>query len=330
MSEFKVLVTGASGFLGRRIVEMLGERGFAVRALVRRTSRIADLAQSPAEIAFGDVTDVDSLRKSFEGIDYVVHAAADNSGTENGARKVTIQGTRNILDLCAAFQVKKLVYISSCSVYGPADYEDGQVINENTLLERLPELRGIYSWAKLRAEKVVFEYMNENKVSAVCLRPGTIYGPGGENFSPAMGFSRKNRFFVVISRDKYILPLVYVDNVVDAVIKAMTLEKSTGQVYNVVDPERIDKKRFMDAFIRRLYPGAHVFYLPYNFLSILVAMQEQVFKMTRRKPVLSRYRLVSSQQPILIDSSKITSDLGWVPSVSFDEAVERIIARHSD
>ena len=325
MIQNKVLVTGATGFLGRRTVEMLIDQGFAVRALVRTPSKAGTLAQLGAEIAQGDVTDPESLKPAFQGIDYVIHAAADTSGTEQGARQVTIRGTRNILVLCASRQVKKLVYISSCSVYGSADYKEGQVVDENSPLERFPERRGIYSWAKLEAEKIVLDYMNQDKVPAVCLRPGTIYGPGGENFSPMLGFSWKNKIFVVIHKKGFTLPLVYVDNLIQAIIAALIQDKSTGQVYNVVDSQQIGKIEYMDTFISKLYPGAWCFYLPYSLLSAAVSLQETLFSIIKRKPVLTKYRLTSSQKPIIFDASKIKNHLGWQPSFSFEQAALRII-----
>jgi len=321
----RILVTGATGFLGRRTVEILIDQGFPVRALVRTPSKSGNLAQLGAEIAQGDVTDPDSLKPAFVGVDYVIHAAADTSGTDEGARRVTIGGTRNILDLCAASQVKKLVYISSCSVYGSADYKDGQVVDENSPLERFPERRGIYSWAKLEAEKLVLEAMDQGRVSAVCLRPGTIYGPGGENFTPMLGFRFKNKVFVVIHTQGFILPLVYVDNLVQAIIAALVQEKSACQVYNVVDPQQIGKKEYVDAFIRKLYPGTWFAYVPYRFLYAATALQEMLFKALRRNLDLTRYRLVSSQKPIIYDSSKIMTELGWQPSFSFEQAVAKVV-----
>ena len=321
----RVLVTGATGFLGLRTVEMLIDQGFPVRALVRRPSKAGTLAHLGAEIAQGDVTDPDSLKPAFEGIDYVIHAAADTSGTEKGARQVTINGTRNILDLCASHQVKKLVYISSCSVYGSAEYKDGQVVDENSPLEWFPERRGIYSWAKLEAEKIVLDYMNQDKVPAVCIRPGTIYGPGGENFSPMLGFSWKSKIFVVIQKKGFTLPLVYIDNLVQAIITALVQEKSAGKVYNVVDPQRIGKKEYMDAFIRKLYPGAWCVYAPYGLLFPVVGLQQCLFGILKRKPFLTRYRLASSQRSKIYDSSKIMDHLGWQPSFSFEQAAVMII-----
>ncbi len=321
----KVLVTGASGFLGRRIVKLFVERRYSVRALVRKTSRIDSLQFPGVEICYGDVTEVESLKLAFEGIDYVIHAAADTSGTLVGARQVTIQGTSNVLDLCAVYPIKKLVYISSCSVYGLADFAPGQMVDETASLERFPERRGAYSWAKLEAEKLVTEAMAQGRAPVVCLRPGTIYGYGGENYTPMIGFSFANKLFVVIGDGSLVIPLVYVDNLAEVIFLAMTREESTGQIYNVVDPQQVDKKRYINTFVRKLYPGARCFYIPYGFFSAVVALQEKLLKALKRQPFLTMYRLASSQNPVVFDSSKIIKELGWQPTFSFEEAVEQIL-----
>jgi nucleoside-diphosphate-sugar epimerase len=322
----RVLVTGASGFLGRRLIEVLVDRGFPVQALVRETSNLESLRLAGVQFSFGDVSDIESLRPAFEGVDYVVHAAADTSGTEYGTRQVTIEGARNVLELCAIGDIRKLVYISSCSVYGVTDYESGQLIDERASLERFPGCRGIYSWGKCEAESLVTTSMLQGKVSAVCLRPGTIYGSGGENFSPLIGFSIGPHNFAVIGNGDLVLPLVYVDNLVEAVIAAMESEKTSGQIYNVVDFQQIDKKQYMDTLIRKLDPSARIVYLPFNLVSTAVVLQEKLFGLLNRKPLLTRYRLMSSQKPVRYDASKINKELGWRSTVSFDDAAERIIA----
>lgn len=321
----KVLVTGATGFLGRRIVHQLVEQGFAVCALVRKTSRTQGLHLPGVEFVFGDVTDLGSLQLAFADVDYVIHAAAGTSGSEEQMRRVTIEGTRNIVDLCRRFAVSKLVYISSCSVYGIADCSDDAVLDEQASLEQCPERRGAYSLTKLEAEKLVTDAVEQGDITATVLRPGTIYGPGGENYTPMVGFSLKNKVFVVIDRKGFILPLVYVDNLVDAIVLAMTAENSAGQVYHVVDDGRIDKKTYMDGFIRKLHPSARVVYFPYKLFAGIVAVQEKLFGVLRREPVISRYRLKSSQNPVVYDTAKIKNELGWAPKVGFVEAVEEIL-----
>jgi len=322
----RVLVTGASGFLGRRIVALLVARGFVVRALVLDALKAKHIQLPGVELVVGDVAVVESLQPAFKDVDYVIHAAADTSGSEEGGARVTIGGTRNVLELCAENRVKKLVYISSCSVYGVAGFLDGQVVDETSPLESHPQRRGAYSWAKLEAEKLVTEAMARQRIAAVCLRPGTIYGCGGGVYSPMLGFSIGRRVFAVIGNGSFVLPLVYVDNLTEAILVAMTQEQSTGQVYTVVDPQRVNKKRYMTELVCKLYPRAWVCYVPYGLLKGLVALQEKVFGLLHRKPILTLYRLVSSQKSILYDSSKIMQQLDWRSGVSFEEAARRIVA----
>jgi len=320
-----VLVTGASGFLGRRTVELLAKQGCAVRAFVRKTSKTGGLRLPGVVLYYGDISDAESMKPAFEGVDYVVHAAADTGGSEEGGRLVTIQGTRNVLDLCDVYGVKKLVYISSCSVYGVAAYRDGQVVDENAALETAPEQRGAYSGAKLEAEKLVTRFMAQGKIPVVCLRPGTIYGPGGPVYSPMIGFSSGSSLFAVIGAGDFELPLVYIDNLAAAVIAALTNETANGQMYNVVDTDRVTKRRYMDRVIRQLYPRSRHIYIPYALLYFLVMVQEKLFTTLQRKPVMSGYRLTSSQKPIIYDATKIVKELNWQPMVSFEEAVARLI-----
>lgn len=322
----EVLVTGASGFLGRRIVEVLVERGIPIRALVRKTSRVDHLRLPGVTLVHGDVTDAQSLVPAFNGIDYVVHAAAGNKGTDDEIRRATVEGTRNILDCCALNPIRKLVYISSCSVYGVADYVKGSILDENASLENFPERRGVYSLAKLEAEKLVTAFMALKKTPTVCLRPGTIYGPGGENYTPMVGFSLGNKVFAVIGCGGMVLPLIYIDNLVEAILVAMVDEKSSGQVYNVVDPQQVNKKQYMDALIRQLYPRALYVCVPIALLSAVVTVYEKMAGLLRVKPFLTSYRLASSQNSVFYNSSKIKADLGWLPLFTFEEAARRIVA----
>lgn len=324
-----VLVTGASGFLGSRTVAALSDQGCTVHALVRKNSRIDHLRLPHVTIFRGDVAESESLKSAFEGTEYVVHTAADTGGTEEGGRLVTIQGTRNILECCAAFKVKKLVYISSCSVYGIAACKAGQTIDENSPLEHAPEQRGAYTRAKLEAERLVTRFMQQDETPVVCLRPGTIYGPGAAVYTPMVGFSLGNRVFAVIGDGESVLPLVYIDSLVAAVLVSLTSEKSNGQIYNVVDADRVTKRRYMNSLIRPLYPRSRSFYLPYSLLYFLVLVQEKLFTAMQRKPVLTCYRLVASQMPILYDVTKIVNDLDWQPVVSFEEAVANLIEYES-
>ncbi len=321
----KILVTGASGFLGKRLVEKLCDRGYSVRALVRKLSNIDRLRKFPVEIMYGDVGSVDSLKPVFEGVDYVVHTAADTQGREEESETVTIRGTRNVIDLCREYRVKRLVYISSCSVYGVADYAEGQVVTEESPLERFPERRGFYSFAKLKAEDLVRDAMNRGDVPIVCLRPGTIFGPGGEVFTPMMGFSLGNKAFAVIGRGDFILPLVYIDNLCDAILTTINSDKGDGKIFNIVDIANNTKRDYINKLIRKLYPKALVFYIPLTVLHEIVRLQEWLTGLMGRSPFLTRYRLISSQKKIIYDHSKFSETYEWSQPDTMEKGIEAVL-----
>ncbi len=320
-----VLVTGSTGFLGSRIVETLMAKGFKVRAFVRKTSKLDKLKSLGAEICVGDIADLTSLRLAFEGMDYVVHAAADTLGSIDGGKISTIHGTKNVLSLCKECGVKKLVYMSSCSVYGVADYKKGDVVTEESSLERAPEARGAYSNAKFQAEKVVLHAMVDNAYPIVCLRPGTIYGPSGEIYTPIMGFSFGRKVFLTIGDGRFILPFVYIDNVADAVWAVIKKGESNGKIYNIIDPYQLTKKQYIEGLMKKIYPRARFFNFPYSLLYVLVYFHEILFKIIGRAPFLTRYRLESSQKEIVYDGEKICRELNWTPPVSLDDALSNMI-----
>jgi nucleoside-diphosphate-sugar epimerase len=277
------------------------------------------------EIFFGDVGDRESLTTAFQGIDLVLHAAADTAGNAKAGELSTIQGTRNVIDLCRSFNVKKLIYISSCSVYGVADYKEGDVVTEASSLERFPELRGHYSLAKLKAEQLVTESIIQDRLPIVCLRPGTYFGPGGDIFTPMMGFAAGRKLFVIIGKGDFMLPLVSIDNLVDAIITVMRKSESNGKIYNVVDSDSPTKKRYVESFLKKLYPNAKYFYLPYTLFYGIVYLQEITLGMLKRSPFLTRYRVVSSQKKISYDATRIQKELKWTPPVTMQDTYEKVI-----
>lgn len=320
-----VLVTGSTGFLGSRIVETLMVKGFKVRAFVRKTSKLDKLKSLGVELCVGDIADLASLRLAFDGMDYVVHAAADTVGSVEGSRVSTIQSTENVLALCKEYRVKKLIYISSCSVYGVADFKKGYVVTEESSLERVPDARGAYSNAKFQAEKVVLQAMAENAYPIVCLRPGTIYGPGGEIYTPMMGFSFGRKIFLTIGDGKFVLPLVYIDNVADAVRVAIEKGESGSKVYNLIDPYKLTKKQYIKRLMKNIYPRAKFFNFPYSLLYVIVYLQEILIKIIGKAPFLTRYRLESSQKKVVYDGKKICRELNWTSPVSVDDALNNMI-----
>ena len=123
----------------------------------------------------------------------------------------------------------------------------------------------------------------------------------------------------------FTLPLVHVENVAAAITLSLAKDEAVGQVFNVVDPEVLSKRAYMNAVIRRANSRARVVYLPFAILYALTWAQEFVFRLMGRRPFLTRYRLISSQKKIRYSSEKLGRRLGWTPPVSMREGLERLV-----
>jgi 2-alkyl-3-oxoalkanoate reductase len=322
----RVLVTGAGGFLGRRLTEMLLERGYFVRVLVRKLTNIEPFQELGADIHYGDVRDELALAQAIDGIDYVVHAAAAQDGDWEDFNATTVQGTEKVMRLSRQLKVKRVIYISSMSVYQMSGLRRGTRVNEDGTLERNPQARGFYTYSKLEAENMTRSLMGVNgngKTPTVILRPATIYGPRGPVFTPLAGISVFNKVFVILGKKRMKLPLVYIDNLIDAIIMCIENEKAVGNIFNVIDDEWTTKRGYVKKLAKDLFPSSYAVSLPYWFVKSLVHFQEIAFKMMKRDPVLTRYRLSSASTDLNFSNEKIKKQIQWFPRVSLDEGLKR-------
>ena len=321
----KVLVTGASGFLGKRLCASLLEKGYNIRIFLR--NKIIDnyFKNFEAEIYYGDLRDPESLKNAINGVDIVVHAAAEQKGEWQDFKQTTIDGTENIISYCRQYNVRRLVYISSMSVYQISGTNPGSIIEENSPLENKPQKRGFYSWSKLEAEKIVKAAMSRNNgFTTVILRPATIIGPGGQVFSPIVGISVYNKIFIVLGKNSNRLPFVYIDNIVDAILLSIEHENAAGKIFNVIDDNCITKREYVNKVKEALFPKSICINLPYWLVYLLVMLQENVFKMIRKNPILTRYRLSSASNDVVYSSDKIKNELGWTPKVTIHRGLEEL------
>jgi len=320
-----VLVTGGTGLFGNNLVKRLSKDGYRVRVLARKLSNIESLKSLNVEIFYGDVACPSSLKVAIDGADYVVHAAADTEALKGQGLSNTVVGTSNIINLAKSKKVKKLVYVSSCSVYEVSGYQQGDIIDETGKIERFPEKRGGYSYAKITAEEIVRSHIKDSAMHVVCVRPGTYVGPGKYIFTPIVGVSLKNKLFIIFDREGLVLPLIYYENVSDSIVTIINARLECGDIYNLVDDHPVTKKEYVELFLEKLYPDAKFIYVPYWLIYSMVALQELILSTLQKAPFITRYRLISSQNPVTYDSRKIRKQLSWTPPYTLSQAFEKII-----
>lgn len=171
------LVTGATGFFGSHLAELLRAEGTPVRALVRPTSDTALLDKLGVACAVGSLEDTDSLRRACEGCERVYHCAArvDILGTPDEFYETTVEGTRRVLQAARETGVRRFVHVSSCGIYHPDLLSSGEPITEHTPTP-LPPDWFTYAEAKYHAEQVVKEF-NGGEMEWVIVRLAYLYGP---------------------------------------------------------------------------------------------------------------------------------------------------------
>jgi predicted dehydrogenase/nucleoside-diphosphate-sugar epimerase len=242
----RVLVTGASGFIGCRVAEVLHlGKGWQVRALVHKPGSAARLARLPVDMVQGDLKSPDDMARAVSGCDAVVHCAI---GTDYGQRReifaVTVDGTRRLAAAALAAGVSRFVHLSSIAVHGNVRDE---FIDEATPVR--PSRRDDYSESKAQAERLIEEAARAG-LPAVILRPGCVYGPFSRTFSMRpIDFLRQGRLVLVGSAD---LPsnTVYIDNVVCAILRALEAPASVanGQVFAISEGDALTWEQFYGYF----------------------------------------------------------------------------------
>ncbi len=216
----KVLITGASGFLGGHLTRRLIDLGLDVRILARKTSDLTDLKGCKYEITEGDINNVDALKKATESVDSVFHLAglvAYTKAERAAMEKVNVDGTQNVIDACIQNKIRRLVHMSSVVAVG-ASFDGKQPLTEASPYN-ISHLDLGYFETKHKAELLVTEATKAGKINSVILNPGTIYGS-----EDAKKGSRRTQIKVAQGKFPFFPPggvnVIYVNDVIEATIKA--------------------------------------------------------------------------------------------------------------
>jgi len=311
------LVTGASGSLGRATVARLRAAGHRVRVFQRR---IPDKPQEGIEYCFGNLGDPDAVERAVTGADIVIHCGAAMKGGWPEHRGGTVVGTENVIAACQRHRVKQLVHISSMSVIDWAGSAGNGPVSEAAALEPRPDERGAYTRAKLEAERLVSAAC-ERGLPAVILRPGQIFGGGIPLINGAVARSAGGRW-LVLGDGKLELPLVYIDDVVDAIMAAIDKRLVRGEIIQLIDPEALTQEEVLG-----LAGGTRpIVRLPRPVVFALGKLSEYPLGALGRQSPIAMYRLKSALARLRYESGRAHELLGWQPRVGVREGIRRVAA----
>lgn len=325
----RILVTGGNGFLGGELVRRLRAQGESVRLLLRRPPEKGNPAHpdspgAPVSIVYGSLGQPDVVDRAVNGVELVYHVGAAMKGGAAAFEDATVWGTRNVVESCLRHKVGRLVYVSSLSVLDHAGHRTGVPVTEKSRMEPEPMNRGTYTRTKLDAEYTVLAAIRDRGLPAVIIRPGQIFGPGAEKVTPNGVIQIAGKWIVAGSGDRQI-PLVYRDDVVDALLLAATSEKALGQIINVVDTTKIVQNEYLKQAKPALgKTGIVRFPLP---LFMLAGMGIEMLGAALKRGVpLSRYKIRSLKPLAPFDVTAAGELLGWKPAVGVAEGLRRTFA----
>jgi nucleoside-diphosphate-sugar epimerase len=337
-----VLVTGAGGFLGRRIVAAARAKGLPVRALVRRPADGAPWAGDDGveEVTLDLAAPAAAAALPLDGVGAVIHAAALMQGDDAGHARGTLAPMRAVLDAMIAARTPRLVLVSSFSVYGYGALPAGSALDETVPTEPDPHLRDAYCRAKLAQEAMAIEAAQHHGLCVRALRPGAIYGDL-HLWTARLGL-RKGPLAILLGGGAAV-PAVQVDSCAEALALAaiapppprsdVPILQGGGALdfINIVDDGAPDQARWLAAIAPRLgiKRTIRIPAKPLFLAAKILGLAEIVFPaLPRRLPALLREGALSTRiKPLRHPNHRARERLGWTPGADFDAQISAAKAK---
>jgi len=324
----RAFVTGGTGFLGRRVVDRLLDRGDEVVLLARDRSRAADAESRGAVVVEGDLADVEAFREALRGCDVVYHIGARvlSSGDWRLFVDANVVATERLIEAAFELGAKRFVHVSSLGIFDIP--EGGVTVREDSDYDHAPLLRGYYTRSKIDADRVACAWARTGK-PVVVVRPGVIYGhdhPSEPLYTGRVGKNLGSAVRVVVGRASYPTPIVYVENAADAVVRAGVVPGVEGKIFNVVDDPDLTHKTYFRALAEAHGCPARVLYVPVGLFVPMLAVVNFLHRLLKRRGWAVAYQLRRSGRSARYPTEPARDDLGWQPAVSLGDALESTVA----
>lgn len=327
-----VLITGANGFIGSKLFEILLEYGFKkIRCLVRSSKNLSKLqsiaSSSNAEVEFlqGNLLSRDDCINAARDVAVIYHLAVGSAGKSfPNAFINSVIPTRNLLEACLQNKaLKRFVNISSFALYSNQNNPQWRLLDELCPIDEHPELRGdAYGFAKLKQDQIVIDYGKKYSIQYVIVRPSYVYGPGKEAIPGRVGIDTFGIFLHLGGSNK--IAITYVDNCAAAIALAGVVKGVDGEVFNIVDDDLPSSRRFLRLYKRDVKRFKSI-YIPHALSYLLCYLWEKysVLSEGQLPPVFSRGEWHAYWKRTRYSNEKIKNLFGWKMKVPTEEGLKR-------
>ncbi len=298
----KILVIGASGFVGRRVAQALLADGYEVRCLARNPVKVQDLAEAGCEIVQGDISDPASMQRALDSVDaaYIsIHTLSPQqaSTARQGFMDVEMNGLQNIVTACRTHGVRRLIYV--------------------TFLGAMPEAPSEWIRERWKAE----QFLLNSGLDVTVIRPGQIVGVGGQGFNMMVG-QAKRRVAAVLGSGEQKFRNIALDDLVYYLVGVLNDPRAYGQCYDVGGDEVLPYNQMIDVAAEVL--GRHhplKIHFPPALLGALAPLIERMSKL----PKGAMKGLVDSMKTDAVGDPTPIRTILPRPPLSYRQAVERAL-----
>ena len=323
----KILVTGATGFLGEYVVKELSEKGYRIIAFGRNEKKGTDLSLKFKNTVFvkGNFENIKDLENIEEDVVGVIHAGGLSTvwGKWEDFYNANVKGTENIIKFCTERNIKKLVFVSSPSIYAKA--EDGFFLKEE--VAPLENNLNHYIKSKLLAEQRI---KDSKEIPWVIIRPRGLFGIGDTSIIPRLLKLNNKIGIPLFSEGNQMVDITCVENVALSIRLALEKEEAAYNVYNITNDEPMKFKEILDMFFNEMGIGGRYINLNYPVMKFIVILTEKIYSFfkIKKEPPLTLYTLylLKYSQTLSIEKSK--KELGYRPKLTIREGVEKYV-RHN-
>lgn len=317
-------VTGATGFLGGRVVELLLEKGEKVIAFGRNLDELKRLEAQGATYVRAELTDRRALSETIPEGSVVIHCAALSTpwAKESAYYKANVLGTQLIASVALEKKVKRFIHISTPSIYV-------EKISKENIRESDPlpsEMINLYAKTKLQAENIIDQHV-EIGLPAITLRPQGIFGPRDTAIVPRLIRVAKKGFIPVMN-DHIRIDLTYVDNVAEAIFCAINAsDQYIGEKYNITNGEPVEQLSTLKNLLERLGYPVNEKRIPMEKAWKIAGGLEWVYRTfpLKGEPILTRYSVCTLAFTRTLSIEKAKRELHYHPKFSMKEGLERTI-----
>lgn len=321
----KALVTGASGFIGSHLVEHLIKHGYIVTCLLRKTSNREYLKCTNAEIVIGDLNNSRLLNELVRDKNYVFHlAAVIESDNQELYHKTNVLGTKYLAEACrdSSENLNKFVFISSIAASGPS--KKGVLKTEDDECRPINE----YGRSKLEAENIIREVLKN--IPYVIIRPPNVYGPREKELLHAIEVIKKHIKPLLGNGDRQ-TSLIYVGDLVRAIRMAAENPTAVYKTYFITDGNTYSWRSITDLIIKELEIKSPFIPIPYPVLLLAGIFSAIASKILKKAPAITIQRIKNVRKNYYIyDSSRAYKELGFLPEISLEEGIKRVISWYRD